>query len=414
MTGKIIGIAFCLAALVTRPSAQGLGIELNGGLQGTKYQLQNGQSQPLPGGSVGLNYTFRLSSRWDLLTGIAGGLYRTQATLRDGVISSTDQVDDAGSAFQYNMTTVGYKETQQFFTVGIPLLLQYHTTGARTQWYFDAGGKASVPFNTSVQISAQRLNLSGYYPDYNLNVSNLPQHGFGTLNDWKASASTELKPSAALCWATGLSFKLSRGTRLYTGLYVEYGLTGLKENNDSMPLVTYNSTGVSGVKSNSVLNTQATGQVTLLSFGLQVRLNFGSAKTKTAVRPTTKPRSQQPAKATISDDEAKFIQRPVVFGTIDETSIPDIGKWQLDQVANIMMQHPDIRISIVGHICNSGTETENIEVGAARAEAVARYLHGKGIDRSRMDISSLIESDPVLPNNAGANYQRRRVVISVK
>jgi len=86
----------------------------------------------------------------------------------------------------------------------------------------------------------------------------------------------------------------------------------------------------------------------------------------------------------------------------------------LDEVANIMKKYPDIRISIVGHICNSGTETENIKVGAARAKAVAHYLRGKGIDRSRMDVSSVSESDPVLPYDPPANYLNRRVVITVE
>lgn len=414
MIRRIAGLTVFLAVVISRSGAQGLGIELDGGLQGTQYQLQNGQTMQLPGGSLGLSYSFRLAGHWNLLTGITGGIYLTQSTLHDGVIFTSGQVDDAGSAFQYSVNATGYKETQQLFAASIPLLLQYHTAGAGTQWYFAGGGKLLAPFNSSVRISARQLSLSGYYPDYNLEVSDLPQHGFGTINDWKASATTELKPAAALSVATGMSFRLSPRTRLYTGLYVDYGLTGLKEKNDSLPLVTYSSTGISGVKANSVLNMQNTGQVTLLSFGLQVRLNFGATRENSAARHKTKKGSQQPAKPTISDDEANFIQRPVIFGTINETSIPEIGQLQLDEVADIMIQHPDIRISIVGHICNSGTETEDIQVGETRAKAVASYLRDKGIDRKRMDISSVSQSDPVLPNNAAANYQNRRVVISVE
>ncbi len=178
MVRKIAGIAICLAAIVTRSGAQGPGIELNGGLQGMRYPLQNGQVTQLLGGSVGLGYTFRLSSGWDLRSGITGGIYRTQASLNDGLVFTSDQVDDAGSAFQYKVKTEGYKEIQRFFAAGIPLLLQYHTTGS-TQWYFEGGGKILVPFVIRVyKVSAQQLSLSGYYPDYKVEVSNLPQHGF--------------------------------------------------------------------------------------------------------------------------------------------------------------------------------------------------------------------------------------------
>src|ERR1700720_4507953 len=103
MIGKIIGTVIIFTAIATRVSAQGLGIDLSGGLQGTQYQLQKGQTKPLPGGSLGLNYTFRLGSHLGLLTGITGGIYRTQASLQDGVVYTSAQVDDAGSAFQYTM-----------------------------------------------------------------------------------------------------------------------------------------------------------------------------------------------------------------------------------------------------------------------------------------------------------------------
>ncbi len=311
MVRKIVVIAVCLTAIITRSRAQELGIEVNGGLQGTQYQLQNGQNKQLPGGSLGLSYIFRLSSRWGLHTGITGGFYRTQAALPDGVVFTSDQVDDAGSAFQYQVKAGGYKETQRFLAASIPLLLQYHTTGS-TQWYIEGGGKVFVPFHTSIQVSAQQLSLSGYYPDFNLNVSNLPQHGFGTLHGWKSSTTSELKPAAALSAATGLGFRLSPGARLYTGLYVDYGLTDLNDKNGTMPLVTYSSTGINGVRANSVVNMQNAGQVVLLSFGLGKAERFRISKGKTCHPSQNKRRTATRAatsaatrgKSTISDDDA--------------------------------------------------------------------------------------------------------------
>jgi hypothetical protein len=49
-------------------------------------------------------------------------------------------------AFQYSVKPSGYQETQQFFTAGIPLLLQYHTTDAGVQWYFDGRRKGICAF----------------------------------------------------------------------------------------------------------------------------------------------------------------------------------------------------------------------------------------------------------------------------
>jgi len=414
MIRKIVGTAVCLAAIITRAGAQELGVELNGGLQGTQYQLQNGRVTQLPAGSLGLDYSFRLGSRWDLLTGIIGGLYRTQASLPDGTVFTYDEVDDVGSAFQYNVKTTGYKETQQFIAVNIPLMLQYHTTGARTQWYFDGGGKAFFPLNAGIRISAEQLSLSGYYPDYNLDISNLPQHGFGTINGWKASPTVALKGGAVLSAATGLSFRLSPGVRLYTGLYIDYGLTGLKANNDSMPLVTYSSAGISKVQANSVLNMPIAGQMTLLSFGIQARLSFGSARAKPAARPKTQEEPHRSQDSTLSETEAEAIWTPVIFGLVGETSLFEDEQAHLDKVAGVMQRHPGIRISIVGHTCDSTLQRENVKVAEARAQSVAHYLRGKGIRATRMDISYFPESDPFVPYNPAANYRNRRVVIRIE
>jgi OOP family OmpA-OmpF porin len=463
MIWKKIGMAVSFALIILQGYSQELGIELDGGLQGMRYVIQGGQTKLLPGGSLGLNYTFKLGGQWGLLTGITGGLYRTQVTLQDGHTFSYDEVDDAGSAFQYNLKFTGYKETQQFFAASIPLLLQYHTVGPGKQWYFNGGGKIFIPFNTNVKISAQQVSLSGYYPDFNIAVSNLPQHGFGTINGWKGNSTPDLKPAAALSAAGGVIFRISPTTRLYTGLYVDFGLTGLNRKNDSMPLATYNSSDVNRVEANSVLNMENASQATLLSFGLQVRLSFGpagakSAKTKpaklkptetkttsqpkqkeepqkpvvTTIQPKVKeeppkpvvPNSQPkikevPQKAvvtvipTLSLKELNFIQSPVIFGWIGETSIREDEKRHLDDVAMLMKQYPRIKISIVGHYCSTKTQSENRKIGLARAKAVERYLEDKGISRKRMEVSAASSSDPDLPD-PNFNYSNRRAVITVK
>src|SRR6185437_7374259 len=104
MIRKIAALTLCLTAIVGLAGAQELGVELDGGLQGMRYSLQNGQSKLLPGGSLGLNYTFPLSNNGlVLLTGITAGLYRTQATLPSSMAFAYPQVDDRGDAFLYNV-----------------------------------------------------------------------------------------------------------------------------------------------------------------------------------------------------------------------------------------------------------------------------------------------------------------------
>jgi len=535
MNTKKINLAICFIAIFAQAGAQEPGIQLTGGLQGMRYKLQNGQTKALPGGSLEVSCAFRVSDGWDLLTGIAAGVYRTQATLKDGTVFTYNQVDDAGSAFQYQAKFTGYKETQQLVAANIPLLLQFHTTGSAIEWYVDAGGKVLLPITNSEQVSARQLNLSAYYPNYHVVVSNLPRHGFGTVNNWKGSASSKFKPAAALSAATGAGFRLSSGASLYTGVYVDYGLTDIRAGKGSMPLVTYSPAGLNEARANSLLNTQYAGPVTLLAFGLQVRIGFGGARAKPAtpmpVAPVTPdarisivvrtkpdaevqdiPRQKAEVQATplyrpatvvarrdtaqakevaqpeavaqakpapkpdtvaaavdtvqatpasradtaataltdtvataltdtaaaapdstqekpaedprkvmvqfgttvISEWDAAVIQQPVEFKSFAQTDIPDWQRSNLNEVADLLKRYPKLRISIAGHHCNCGMETEKAKTGIARARAVADYLHNKGVDRSRMVVSHSSESDPVPTYDPDAYSRSRRVTITIQ
>ncbi|HVS98385.1 MAG TPA: OmpA family protein [Puia sp.] len=467
----IAGLTVCLAVVATPGLGQGFGIEFDGGLQGMQYRLNGRQMMPLPGGSAGVTYGFRLGSRINLRTGLLGGVYRTQATLKDGTSYTYGQVDDAGSAFAYNVQVTGYRETQQFLAACVPLILEYHTGGQGIQWYIAGGGKAVMPFNGSVRVSARQLSLTGYYPDYNVDVSNLPRHGFGTVNGWNSQTAARLKPSAVLTAATGLGFRLSRGVVLYAGVYIDYGLTDLREKSDSLPLVTYSPGGIDRVRANSVMNMQNAGPLKLFSAGLQVRLGFGGGQAKAAASAKSRKKAAeakaaaqtqaaggyQPAalvptpsekkdrapgakdsareervhqesvtplpgkteplvatSADINDSEAAIIERPVVFGTIGETVIPEMQRPHLDSVVSLLKDYPQLRVSIEGHFCDSVAENENRHVAEARAKAVARYFESKGISRSRMQLGFARVSDPVLSYDPAANYRNRRVAITLQ
>jgi outer membrane protein OmpA-like peptidoglycan-associated protein len=152
-----------------------------------------------------------------------------------------------------------------------------------------------------------------------------------------------------------------------------------------------------------------------LSFGIQLRLGFGAARVKSAVRPETKNNPQVVlATVALSDEQQEIMERAVVFGLFNETALPEMQKKHLDEVADILKKHPAIRISITGHTCNNDAEAEDKKTGIERARSVAQYLQSRAIDPSRMDVNAAPESDVFEPFNPDANYQSRRVVIRVE
>ncbi|MBO9633180.1 MAG: outer membrane beta-barrel protein, partial [Chitinophagaceae bacterium] len=132
--------------------AQEFGIELNAGMQGVQYKVDQASPKIQMGGSLGLNYLFPFGKRWGLLTGLSGGYYHTKTTISNGALFSSNEVDGTGSAFRYNAKANGYEETNSFYSAGIPIMLQYHSLG-KTQWYLNAGTKILIPFGVKTKAS---------------------------------------------------------------------------------------------------------------------------------------------------------------------------------------------------------------------------------------------------------------------
>jgi OmpA-OmpF porin, OOP family len=447
MTSRIAIIGFCLLMCSFNAQSQEFGIELNGGIQGLHFDIPGGsQGKRQTGGRVGVHYIFPLSARFGLLTGIGCGYYNTKATLQNGVTFSSWQVDNAGSAFQYSINAIGYTETQRFLGAGIPVMLHYHTVGNNTQWYLSAGTKFILPFNAKIKATAKQLNMSGYYPDFNVEVFNVPQHGFAALSNWQSSRNIELKPTATLSGSTGISFRMGERMRLYTGVYIDLGLTDMKKADSYNSLIGYNATGSASPLAAGVFAISNTGQAKLFACGLQVTLGLERRKRKTiqqpspqpvtemaqqvTAQPATPPQEQskpsveeetvkapapQPANPVMSVEDSSVFKQPVTFIVLGQTTIPESAYPRLDSMAAILNKYPGTHIEIVGHTCNIGGENENIKVGEERAKTVAAYLQNKGVPAERMHIRSAGLSEPIVTNSSTLNRQlNRRVTIILK
>ena len=57
----------------------------------------------------------------------------------------------------------------------------------------------------------------------------------------------------------------------------------------------------------------------------------------------------------------------------------------LDQAAEVLKKHPDIRVEIGGHTDSTGSRDLNLDLSRRRARSVKRYLVSKGVDDSRVE-----------------------------
>ncbi len=82
----------------------------------------------------------------------------------------------------------------------------------------------------------------------------------------------------------------------------------------------------------------------------------------------------------------------------------------LNEVAELLKNHPNGKMELIGHTDNTGSETKNQLLSEQRAAAVKEYLVSKGIDENRISTSGKGSSEPVAPNNTAEGKSKNRRV----
>ena len=129
----------------------------------------------------------------------------------------------------------------------------------------------------------------------------------------------------------------------------------------------------------------------------------GAPPTDTGVQPPPPPTTQPPPPppAAAGDPSVATTERlkaelgNVIHFDYDQDAIKPEDRPVLDAKADIMKANPALRIRITGHADDRGSDEYNLVLGNKRALAAKRYLENKGIDGSRIDVSSLGEERPV-------------------
>lgn len=429
---RLIITASLLGGMLYKTKAQEFTIGVNAAQAGTRFGLPNGTIQLKPSFGGEFNFHVPIGKHMKVLTGAEIFQYQSRATLADNQVYRQNMVDDIGSAFEYRVLTSSYAETQRITALRLPLMLQYLTgSGSKTRWYFNAGVKYMLPGKISGKASAARLVTTGYYPDVNAELHDLPQHGFGTVNNWQGTGYYSTKPGWLLSAGTGVSFKLSASgkTRLYAGVYADYGISNMQNTRGPLPLVTYNAQNVALVQANTAMAMDNISNLHLLNLGIQLKLGFGH---KTNARkpvvapppaPVVEPKTVEPEKKPVAPDttektftaaERYWIEEPVYFITKNNTQLSAESKQRLAVIASMLNKYPHRKLLIKGHTCDIGTPAINERRSLERAKALADYLVSQGVQPARIQIAAVGSGEPLVPNDSEENRQKnRRAVIKL-
>ncbi|HYD27268.1 OmpA family protein [Brevundimonas sp.] len=109
----------------------------------------------------------------------------------------------------------------------------------------------------------------------------------------------------------------------------------------------------------------------------------------------------------LADDSMKF--------PVDEDALSPEAEARLSElVQRLKAENRNVYLEIQGHTDATGDAEYNERLGAARAEAVRRFLSRDGIALNRMATISYGEESPVAPNETPeGRAQNRRVAIVV-
>jgi outer membrane protein OmpA-like peptidoglycan-associated protein len=97
--------------------------------------------------------------------------------------------------------------------------------------------------------------------------------------------------------------------------------------------------------------------------------------------------------------EAIKITEKIYFDT-GKDSIQARSHDLLDEIAKVLVEHPELKlVRIEGHTDNVGPDANNLKLSGARAEAVRRYLVGKGVAVERLEARGFGEMYPLQSND---------------
>lgn len=99
-----------------------------------------------------------------------------------------------------------------------------------------------------------------------------------------------------------------------------------------------------------------------------------------------------------------------IFFATDSAVIESTSRPALDEAVELLQQHPEIAVRIVGHTDDVGDRAHNLVLSRDRAQAVADYLVRHGVASHRLEVEGVGPDHPLVPNvDERARARNRRI-----
>lgn len=176
----------------------------------------------------------------------------------DGFSYTYSTIDDENDELSYNAYGCGVKERQTFSVLEIPIYYQFRIKGL----FVNIGPEIAIPIKAEYNTTAGDVELTGYYPKYNVELKDLPNHGFGQYDLAGNHGRLETRVTWGINAAVGYCYPLET-VDINVSVYAKFLMNGYVDEANYLEYP-------SNIKSLSYV----VGKQHLCSFGLSVGIGF--------------------------------------------------------------------------------------------------------------------------------------------
>lgn len=240
-----IVLLFCISALGIHAQSE-YSVYVGGGITSLKAKINENSytNKGKTGSIIGIGYSYNISSKLALATGIEYSSYSSDLrSLRSS--TSIFKLDDEEMPIQYKEELKGLVREQKASYMQVPFMIRYtHMDYANIGLYFSAGLKIGFLTSKSSRQTIDNVTSSAYYEDLDWTLDDDPQRGFGDLGSRSSKDDMKLKTLCLLSGEVGFKIPLSNKISLYPGFYFDYGLNNLNDENYIIDKITATAFGV--------------------------------------------------------------------------------------------------------------------------------------------------------------------------
>lgn len=238
------------------------------------YTLAQGSRSGMGGYGVEFGYGRFLTNQIGVQLGFGLEGYGSSSTLDYRQVLS-GVIDQGGDQYEFRTTYQQWKERQRITYLTIPVEGFYRMpVGSHLGVQLSGGVKIGVPLSGSYQSQGGSFTTSGYYSQWNVELSNLPAYGFDT---YSGPYSGSLNPGMSLSGLleAGCVYGKNKHYDLYVGAYMSYGFNHVLGSTNVHPI--YTAQGIY----QGLFGSDQTGTVKPVAIGIKVGINWHRIKEET-------------------------------------------------------------------------------------------------------------------------------------